>query len=218
MMHCDECHLDYIGELDRCPLCSRKLVGIPAPSVFPENKLEAPKKVVQRCLIALALAGLCAIIAIGWLVHAAPLAIGAGIAAVLVTYIFIRNVVVHSPNFLRMVERYFLVLIALALLYLLATGDDNAATYVIPLISLTALIINAILVVAFRNGFVQGYAKYLLYELALGLVPLALLIAGLVTWPVPAIATTIAAGILLILMLTLARKQLATELHKLFHT
>jgi hypothetical protein len=217
MKRCSICQLDFTGDLDRCPLCSNSLTGSASPAVFPENELARPKKIAKRCLIGLMLAGLLLVVLAGYATSSSPLAIGAGVAAVLVSYIFIRNVVVHSPSFLRMIERYFLVLIALALLCLLATGDRALATYLVPLVSFIALATNGVLVILFRNTFVQGYAKYLIYELALGLVPLVLMVFGFVTWPLPAIATTLAAVLLLVLMLALTRKQLVSELSKLFH-
>lgn len=217
MKHCSTCQLDFTGNLDRCPLCSNTLEGTTSPAVFPENELARPKKIAKRCLIALTLTGMVLVVLAGLATNLSPLTIVAGIAAVLVSYIFIRNVVVHSPSFLRMVQRYFLVLIALALLCLLATGDTAVATYLVPLVSFIALATNGVLVILFRNTFVQGYAKYLIYELALGLVPLVLMAFGFVTWPVPAIAAVLAAVLLLVLMLALTRKQLASEMSKLFH-
>lgn len=217
MKRCSICQLDFTGDLDRCPLCSNALEGTASPTVFPENELARPKKIAKRCLIALTLTGLLLVVLAGYATHASPLAITAGIAAVLISYIFIRNVVVHSPSFLRMVQRYFLVLIALALLCLLATGDHAVATYLVPLVSFIALATNGVLVILFRNTFVQGYAKYLIYEFVLGIVPLVLMAFGFVTWPVPAIATALAAALLLALTLALTRKQLASELRKLFH-
>ncbi|WP_251197309.1 DUF6320 domain-containing protein [Anaerotardibacter muris] len=217
MMHCDRCQLDFTGQLDHCPLCGSALKGTPVPAVFPENEWARPKKLARRSLIALTLVGLALVIFAGVLGGASIVTIVAGCAAVLISYVFVRNVVVHSPSFLRMVQRYFLVLIALALLFLLATGDRSVATYVVPAISAIALLVNGVLVVLFRNTFVQGYAKYLLYELVLGLVPLALVAAGMTTWAVPSIITAIGALLLLVLMLTLTRRQLADELRKLFH-
>lgn len=217
MKHCAKCDLDFTGDLDRCPLCGSSLEGKAVPAVFPENKLLGPKKAARRSLIALTLAGLLLVILAGIGAGASIVTIIAGCAAVLVSYVFIRNVVVHSPSFLRIVQRYFLVLIVLALLFVLATGDTNVATYLVPALSVIALLTNAVLVVLFRNTFVQGYAKYLLYELALGIVPLVLLAAGLITWPIPAIVTALVTLLLLILMLTLTRKQLAAEMRKLFH-
>lgn len=217
MKRCTECQLDISGSLESCPLCGKPLVGTPSDAVFPENEPTRPKKLAQRCLIGLTIAGLLLAVLAGISAGATATAIGAACAAVLVSYIFVRNVIVHSPSFLRTVERYFLVLIALALLLLLATGSTEVATFMIPLLSLVALCTNCVLVILFRNTFVQGYAKYLLYELALGMVPLALLAAGLVTWPALSVAAIIMAGVMLVLMLTLTRKQLAQEVRKLFH-
>ena len=217
MMRCEKCQLDLTGDLDRCPLCGSRLVGDPAPAAFPENEWARPKKLARRSLIALTLVGIALVIWASIRGGASVVTMVAGCAAVLVSYAFIRNVVVHSPNFLRMIQRYFLVLIALALLTLLATGDTNVATYVVPVLSVIALLTNGVMVVLFRNTFVQGYAKYLIYELVLGMVPLALMAAGMVTWPVPSILTAVVAVLLLVLMLTLTRRQLTAELQKLFH-
>ena len=50
----------------------------------------------------------------------------------------------------------------------------------------------------------------------LGLVPLALLATGLITWPPLAIAAGTAAAALLAILLLVGRKQLAAEARKLF--
>ena len=109
-------------------------------------------------------------------------------AAIALNWLFVRNMIVHAPDFIRVVERYFLVLLAVGALWFLATG----------------------------NLFVSGYAKYLLYELVLGLVPAALALAGLTTWPYLAWTAAAAAVALLAALLLLTRKPLAAEMHKLF--
>ena len=108
-------------------------------------------------------------------------------------------------------------MIALALLLLLATGDSRLATYVVPALTLVALFFNGVLVAVFRNGFVQGYAKYLLFNFVLGMVPLVLLATGLVSQPALSIASGVVSGLLLVLLLVLTRKQLFSEMQKLFH-
>lgn len=217
MRHCPSCQLDYTGVLDQCPLCGAKLEGTPEGMAFPENELARSRKLARRCLIGLTLFGLALVVFACIRAGASNVTIFAGCAAVLVNYAFIRNIVVHSPSFLRIIERYFLVLMTVALLYLLATGDTRIATYLVPVLTLIALFSNGVLVVVFRNAFVQGYAKYLLFDFVLGMVPLVLLAAGLVTQPALSIASAAVALLLLVLMLALTRKQLISELQKLFH-
>lgn len=217
MMRCPSCRVDYTGALDRCPLCGDDLQGMPTERVLPESRLAQPRKVASRILVLLTGMVLVLVVMLG-IAAATPVPlICIACAALLVNYVFVRSIVVHSPSFLRMVERYYLVLMALALLVLFATGNVSMATFVIPVLSLIALLSNCVLVVVFRNAFVQGYAKYLLYDLALGLVPLVLLAAGLVTWAPLSVASAVVAALLLVLMLCLTRRQLVSELRKLFN-
>lgn len=217
MRYCPSCRIDFTGVLDRCPLCGSKLEGTPEGMIFPENEFARTKKLAKRSMIALTFAALAFVAFLCVRTHASAVTGIASFAAVIVNYIFIRNVVVHSPSFLRIIERYFLVVMALALLLLLATGDSRLATYVVPALTLVALFFNGVLVPVFRNGFVQGYAKYLLFNFVLGMVPLVLLVTGLVSQPALSIASGVVSGLLLVLLLVLTRKQLFSEMQKLFH-
>ena len=137
-------------------------------------------------------------------------------AAIALNWLFVRNMIVHAPVFIRVVERYFLVLLAVGALWFLATGNLFVTTFALPGLCLLGLSFNAVLLIAYRGPFVSGYAKYLLYELVLGLVPAALALAGLTTWPYLAWTAAAAAVALLAALLLLTRKPLAAEMHKLF--
>lgn len=89
-------------------------------------------------------------------------------------------------------------------------------TFVIPGICLVALVFDAVLVAVFRGTFVSGYAKYLLFDVVLGLIPLALVALGLATWDVPANVSALTASVLLLALLVFTRKQLVAEVRKLF--
>ena len=188
----------------------------PVPSVFPPNSFERKSTRVRTVLAVLTLICIALIALLGGTAGGSALAVGAPCAAVALNWLFVRNMIVHAPDFIRVVERYFLVLLAVAGLWFLSTGNLIVTTYVIPGLCLLALAFNAVLLIAFRGPFVTGYAKYLIYEVLLGLVPLALLAAGLITWPPLAIAAGTAAAALLAILLLVGRKQLAAEARKLF--
>ena len=188
----------------------------PVPSVFPPNSFERKSTRVRTVLAVLTLICIALIALLGGTAGGSALAVGAPCAAVALNWLFVRNMIVHAPDFIRVVERYFLVLLAVAGLWFLSTGNLIVTTYVIPGLCLLALAFNAVLLIAFRGSFVTGYAKYLIYEMLLGLVPLALLAAGLITWPPLAIAAGAAAAALLAILLLVGRKQLAAEARKLF--
>lgn len=188
----------------------------PAPSVFPPNTFVRKGTRARTVLAALTLICIALIALVGASSGGSALAVGAPCAAVALNWLFVRNMIVHAPDFIRVVERYFLVLLAVAGLWFLSTGNLVVTTYVVPGLCLLALAFNAVLLIAFRGPFVTGYAKYLIYEMLLGLVPLALLAAGLITWPPSALAAGAAAAALLAILLLVGRKQLAAESRKLF--
>ncbi len=216
MMKCDECGVDFTGSLTRCPLCGSVLEGAPTPSPFPVGPIQRVSTFARRTLAALTGACIAATI-IGALVLQASWLSTVGLcAAIVIAYLFVRNLIVHTPDVLRITERYFLVLLALCAVWFIVAGNTLATTYVIPFICLAAILFNSVLVVVQRGAFVAGYAKYLLYNVVLGFAPLVLVATGLTETALPAIASAVGACVLAVLVGVLARTQTADEARKLF--
>lgn len=216
MKQCDKCDITLSGDLDKCPLCQAELTGEPEPSVFPKNEAKKSGSLALR-LFAFA-TGVCILVMIFlWQIIPLPgdivLVVCVGLA---INYFFMRNMLVHRPDFLRMIVRYFLILLAIAAVWFLITQSLIVTTFVIPAICLLALVFDAVLIVVFRGMFVSGYAKYLLFDVALGLAPLVLVALGLTTWNVPAYASALTASILALALVVFARKRLIEEIRKLF--
>lgn len=216
MRSCDECGVEYSGSLAHCPLCGTALVGPASPEAFPVQRAKAPSKLARRLLWWLTFAAMVAVAVASWTAALRPWPAAFACLALLVNYMFIRNVMVHRPDFLRIAERWFLALLAVAVLWWLATGRPWLSSLVIPALCLAALVTNTVLVAAYRDTFVQGYAKYLLYDVALGFVPLAFSLAGWVPWPWLCYASAAAAVALTLVLLVLTRRQIIAEVRKLF--
>ncbi|MBS5478499.1 MAG: reverse gyrase, partial [Coriobacteriia bacterium] len=112
--------------------------------------------------------------------------------------------------------RYFLILLLLAFVWFALTGNLVVTTYVIPSICLLALVFDAVLVCVFRGTFVSGYAKYLLFDVVLGICPLALVATGLTTWDILAYVSALVACVLLLALVVFMHERLVAELRKLF--
>ena len=202
--------------LHRSPACSRARERAPEPSVFPPNAFMRKSSGARTVMLLLTVLCMIASGLLGAALGAGAPAVILPCAAIALNWLFVRNMIVHAPDFIRVVERYFLVLLAVGALWFLATGNLFVTTFALPGLCLLGLSFNAVLLIAYRGPFVSGYAKYLLYELVLGLVPAALALAGLTTWPYLAWTAAAAAVALLAALLLLTRKPLAAEMHKLF--
>ncbi|MEG0417810.1 DUF6320 domain-containing protein [Gordonibacter sp.] len=216
MKRCDKCRVEFTGDLDRCPLCQAKLSGEAEPAVFPQNEVKK-SGVVALAVLAFA-TGACLLIVVflGYLLALPGDIVLSVCLALVVNYLFVRNILMHSPDFLRVVVRYFLILLAIAAVWFLVTHNLLVTTFVIPGICLVALVFDTVLVAVFRGTFVSGYAKYLVFDVVVGLAPLALVALGLTTWNVLALTSALAASVFALGILVFMRKQLVDEVRKLF--
>lgn len=216
MKQCEKCKLHISGDLERCPLCQAELSGTAEPSVFPHNETKKSGSFALKVLV-FATGAILATLLLIWQVLSLPGDIIATVSLALVlNYLFVRNLIAHRPDFLRAVVRYFLILLVIAVLWFLLTQNLMVTTFVIPGICLLALIFDAVLVVVFRSTFVSGYAKYLVFNMALGITPLAFVALGLTVWSVPAYVSAFTSSILFLALIVFARRQLLGELRKLF--
>lgn len=216
MRRCAKCDLEFTGDLRKCPLCQTDLTGEAEPSAFPYNKVKKSGVVALRVLGFAT--GVCLL---AMLFLERPLAIPGDIVlavclALVMNYLFVRNILTHSPDFLRVVARYFLILLAIAVIWFLVTRNLAVTTYVIPGICLVALVFDAVLVALFRDTFVSGYAKYLLFDIVLGLTPLALMALGLTTRDTLALTSAFVASVFFLGLLVFMGRQLLDEIRKLF--
>lgn len=215
MKHCNECGVDIRGKLDNCPLCKSTLSGEASPSVFPYNKIKQSGIVALRILAGATGACLVAMIML-WQIFDWPGDIVlVSCLGLVVNFLFVQSIITTRPDFLRVVVRYFLIILAVAIAWLLISQNLMVSTYVIPGICFLALVFDAVLVSIFGSTFVSGYAKYLLFNVGLGLAPLILIALGLTTTNIPASLCALTASILLLTLALFARKQLVQELRKL---
>lgn len=216
MKQCDRCDVSIGGNLDKCPLCHAELQGTAEPSVFPRNEaLESGSLALK--ILAFATGACLLFTGFMWLLLSLPGDIVLVVClAFVLNYFYVRNILIHRPDFLRVVVRYFLILLAIAILWYIITLNQLVTTFVIPSICLVALIFDTVLLVLFRGTFVSGYAKYLLFDLLFGFAPLILVAFNLTLWNVPAYISALVAAVLLLGLLVFVRKQLLAEIRKLF--
>lgn len=216
MKRCDACGAGFRGALDRCPLCGGMMEGEAAPSAFPKIGLVRRSRRARTVLGAVTLVLLAAIVALCAAVQAPAWRCVMAAAALVVNYAFVQNMLVHAPDVLRLLQRYYLVLVAMALIWFLATWDGSISTFVIPCLCITGTLFDAVMLLVFRSRFLADYAKYLVFVIALGMLPLALFFTGTVEWAALPIASAAFAALLAGALAAFARKQAVDEARKLF--
>ena len=216
MRRCGKCGVSFSGDLDACPLCQSELSGDPSPAVFPMNEVRKSGTIALAVLAFVSGACLLVMLFLGRMLGLPGDIVLTVCLGLVVNYLFVRNIITHTPDFLRVLARYFLVLLAIAAVWFLVSRNLVVTTFVIPGICLVALVFDSVLLAVFRGTFVKGYAKYLLFDVGLGLIPLALEALGLTTWDVPAYASALTASVFLLGLVVFTRKQLVAEVRKLF--
>lgn len=216
MRHCAKCGVDFAGELEVCPLCQAQLTGEATPSVFPRNEVKRSGALALRVLAFATGVAVLVLLFVGRMLALPGAAVLCSCLALLANYALVRHILASSPDFLRLVARYFIVLILVVLLWFALTGNLVFTTYVIPSICIVALVYDTVLMCVFKDTYLTGYAKYLLLDIVLGLASVALVPLGLTTWDVLAQVSGLVASVLLLGLVVFMRDRLFAELRKLF--
>jgi hypothetical protein len=218
MKYCGACKVEFTGDIDRCPLCQSELTGKAQPAAFPDNTVRKSGMLALSILGFASGACLLVMLFLGYLLHLPASIVVAACFAVALNYLLVRNILVHRPDFLRVISRYFQALLAIAVIWFAATGNLIVTTFIIPGIIMVAIVFDAVLVIVFRGSFVSGYAKYLLLNVVLGIASIALIAFNLTLWDLPALISTLLASIFLLALIVFGRQRLTDEIRKLFNT
>lgn len=218
MRYCSSCKVEFTGDIDRCPLCQSELTGTATPAAFPDNVVRKSGMLALSILGFTSGACLLVMLFLGYVLHLPVSIVVVVCFAIALNYLLVRNILVHRPDFLRVISRYFQALLALAIIWFIVSGDLIVTTFVIPSIVAVAIVFDAVLVIIFRGSFVSGYAKYLLLNVVFGIAPLALIMLGWTLYDLPALISALLACIFLLALLVFGRRRLVDEMHKLFNT
>ena len=138
MKRCEKCGVQFSGDLDRCPLCQAELSGDASPAVFPRNEVRKSGAIALAVLAFATGACLLVMLFLGHLLQLPGDIVVTVCVGLVVNYLFVRNILTHTPDFLRVVARYFLVLLAIAAWWWRKDLENHpllmkALIYVIPL-------------------------------------------------------------------------------------
>ena len=203
MKHCDACTVDFTGDMARCPLCQNELRGEASPAAFPAQQIYLrPRRLAVEIFSYL----------FSWPI---PIA-SASAAALIISVLFINSAILHVPRPLRLMFRYFYIMLAIALVWFVATMNHVVTMFVIPITCLVSLVFDVVLLIVLRAKAIDEYAKYLAFDIVAGLMPLTFIPLGWAPWDVLVMVSGLVSLLVLLGLLVFARRQLFSEFGKQF--
>ena len=140
----------------------------------------------------------------------------ASAAALIISVLFINSAILHVPRPLRLMFRYFYIMLAIALVWFVATMNHVVTMFVIPITCLVSLVFDVVLLIVLRAKAIDEYAKYLAFDIVAGLMPLTFIPLGWAPWDVLVMVSGLVSLLVLLGLRVFARRQLFSEFGKQF--
>ena len=204
MKHCDACTVDFTGDMARCPLCQNELRGESSPAAFPAQQIYLRPRRLAVEIITFVTGAILLLHGFFSYLFSWPIPIAsASAAALIISVLFINSAILHVPRPLRLMFRYFYIMLAIALVWFVATMNHVVTMFVIPITCLVSLVFDE-------------YAKYLAFDIVAGLMPLTFIPLGWAPWDVLVMVSGLVSLLVLLGLLVFARRQLFSEFGKQF--
>lgn len=217
MKHCDACTVDFTGDMARCPLCQNELHGEASPATFPTQQIYLRPRRLAVKIITFVTGAILLLHGFFSYLFSWPIPIAsASAAALIISVLFINSAILHVPRPLRIMFRYFYIMLAIALIWFAATGSHIVTMFVIPIMCLVSLVSDVVLLIVLRAKAIDQYAKYLAFDIVAGLLPLTFIPLGWAPWDVLVMVSGLVSLLVLLGLLVFARRQLFSEFGKQF--
>lgn len=217
MKHCDACTVDFTGDMARCPLCQNELRGEASPAAFPAQQIYLRPRRLAVEIITFVTGAILLLHGFFSYLFSWPIPIAsASAAALIISVLFINSAILHVPRPLRLMFRYFYIMLAIALVWFVATMNHVVTMFVIPITCLVSLVFDVVLLIVLRAKAIDEYAKYLAFDIVTGLLPLTFIPLGWAPWDVLVMVSGLVSLLVLLGLLVFARRQLFSEFGKQF--
>lgn len=184
--------------------------------VFPHNRLASPRRIAVGILTAFTLLGFIALIVLACIFAWPPFIPALACGGLWANFLFVRNIIRRSVGFVRAASRYYFILIALCLLWYLTTHFAPVVEVALPILCITGLAFDFCLALVLHTNVVRDYAKYLFFDVPIGLLPLLLAVLGACGLGPLAIISAGLSGALFLTLVLFVRKNVVAEAEKFF--
>lgn len=180
MKKCGKCKLSYTGNMKRCPLCQGLLTGKMEASPFP-NISNKKNTLLYKILLFTTISIGIIFTFIEYLMHKQLVISKYAILGLFTIYILVIYIIKKYRKVLKMMNKYFIIVLLLTFLWFLITKSLIITTYVIPILCIIILVFNSITMVVLKNSYINKFLGIILLDCLIGFIPGILKILKLTT-------------------------------------
>ena len=216
MRKCNKCKIDYNGNLNYCPLCQNTLKGTKSESVFPKLK-EARKPLLYKLLLFISFA-IGVLFSFFEYMITSNLKISKCVWLGLITnYILLKFIFKNYKDILKMMNKYFWVILFILIIWFLIIRSLFITTYLIPILCLIMFIFNSITMIVLKDNYLIKFGKTIVLDCIIGFIPLLLVYLNLSTFKLLSYCCAVIDFLMLTGLIIFCKDNIIEELKKIFN-
>ena len=216
MKRCSKCKISYNGNLKRCPLCQAELSGKNSVGVFPKIKTKK-ENLLNKILLFTSIAVAITFSFVEYNIHK-QLTISKYVSLSLFTcYILVIYIIKKYKNILKIMNKYFIIILILTFLWFFITKSLIITSYIIPILCIIILIYNSITMLVLKDSYIIKFLKIILIDSLIGLIPWILTLLSLITHNILSNICLLLDILILIGLLIFCKENVIEEFKKLFN-
>ncbi len=216
MKKCNKCLIKFTGDLERCPLCKEELTGEATPSIFP--KLHNKKsRLLYKVLFFVSFSVGVLFTFLEYTITKSFTISKYVILGLINNYILIRFILNNYKNVLKMINRYFKLILILIFLWYIMTKSLIITTYIIPIMCIIILVFNCISMIILKDKYIIKYAKTITLDCIISLLPLLLVMFKLSIFALLSYICTIIDLLVFVGLIVFCKDHIIEEIKKIFN-
>ena len=116
-----------------------------------------------------------------------------------------------------MMNKYFWIILILFFIWFLTTKSLIITTYLIPILCIIIFVFNSITMLVLKNSYIIKFAKTILFDCLIGLIPLILVVFKLTTFEMLSYICAILGLLVFVGLLIFCKEDIIEEFKKVFN-
>lgn len=216
MRKCNKCNIEFNGSFDICPLCSSQMTGKKTDNVFPKINTSS-SAILYKVLSFVSFVIGVLFVFTEYMISKSFYISKFIILGLLTNYILVKFILKNYKDVLKMMNKYFWVILILFFIWFLITKSLIITTYLIPILCIIIFAFNSITMLVLRESYIIKFAKTILLDCLIGVIPLVLVAFKLTTFDLLSYICAILGLLVFVGLLIFCKEDIMEEFKKIFN-